>query len=1444
MWVPPGKPANTNLWRWDLAGKMFLPPGAPGRPKGIQVEMPQTYQGLEPRGFHMMASPAGTQAPVEHINYTPETGEVHGRGVVAPRDKLNYTLLPEEALGAGHGGSTGAVAQGMGAGAGVPTLSAFGDVAAPFAGSPPLAGSPTMVGPSPTLNRAAPQWGGGGTSFTSRMGMGQSDGQDLMGSTSATDSGGTTPAATTPAASTSSDTIDVSQFVPKAEDGTPMKPGDTRPIRDERGNIIGYARYRSQDITQTVPQWDPPHWLTSTLPTKPIPHYNDDGSVDIVDPSDTEHPIKTIRDPDPNLVAAAKAKTALDQAKLQTEVLQQQVAALQAKALAAKDETSAAQAAIELQTAQVKLQQAQAELDKSLAPPKPPMEATPSTRVTRGGLIWDKDENGKWTPALNPDGSQMIAPDKGNWQIYHGADGNDHAMNLDDPNTEDKLIGPTDPNWQIQNSGDDIVAVSKTDPSKFRRVWTKAPTQADTDAHNKAILDIEQAKEGLQTGKITLAEARIKVATALQDALYPQPTVSGHTIMIPPGATLQSETYDPFTGKTGSITTSGGPRDPRIVEQINKAAESLGGVDLSQINFNPQLQTYTPGTPGAPTQDRAAQARTATDQRDDTGHATTSGHAPPAGTTTPGQQLQEFAQSGIHEGSNRDMAPPSLPSPFAQSDINEGSSRGFGAPTTDNADWYFDQYGRRRSSFGGGQEMGAGMASGTTGWAPRPGAFPPAAGPGFVGGMGMGADGEQYYDANGNPIDPRDLGDFVNMQKKFSKAQEGMNQPVLRPSSPLAQNMEDAAYRRMESTSPGFEESPAREALGGAQKSYANWGGYDPNEWRDFGEQTNAGFGRQNAEEVNGQGNTIVEPPVDQSILQRPPHDFGEQPAPRPFINTGPGQPLGPNINVLPQGGPDVTDKDANWVPDLAGVVKQKVNEPLKKLLGWPKVEETPPTSDQGGPPPETPIGMQGGFDQPEIWPRNVDTGRQFPPTEPTDYGRPPNVKDITHVLGEGGTSAEELQNMQREEGLQRGVGRNPDEGAQGLIENLRNLWRTTGTGQEAGMMPPSAGGPSSPQIPPQGPGGGQPLPQWLAALLRTHPELLQQAGLSSPAGGAPTLPQPSAGWQPPGGASTPPSPPAGVGAPSPGGGPMIPPLDSQDVAGIGHRFGQDMNVGEPQHSGVDLQAPEGTPTQSPVDGFVQRVEDNEQGLGITVIIRGMDGSEHRLGHLKGTAAYPGMQVKMGQDLGSPVGDTGMTTGAHLHWGVRDGQGTPTDPTAALGPMASMPPVPGTEMMGPPGGVGGGAQMGGTQMGGGQDFMPTGRREGGMGSWQRRGRVGAGAVEDESALRNQLHQTWNIMQEGQMSPGGLGKRMSTPGSMFGVPRPPAPPPQGQGQGGQPDAIGNQIAQSLQAGGRGSGQFARAGAMPMRQQGPPSAPPGQNSPAQATTQSQQAGWTPQ
>lgn len=254
------------------------------------------------------------------------------------------------------------------------------------------------------------------------------------------------------------------------------------------------------------------------------------------------------------------------------------------------------------------------------------------------------------------------------------------------------------------------------------------------------------------------------------------------------------------------------------------------------------------------------------------------------------------------------------------------------------------------------------------------------------------------------------------------------------------------------------------------------------------------------------------------------------------------------------------------------------------------------------------------------------------------------------------------------------------------------------GVGQDSGQPNPYAAqalmAGESPGTPPLfNPALQQPVPLASDAEHQQQFQALHPPKQQQPVGGSQDLM---------GGGQDQPSPgPPGQGAGPQGGstGPSgwQPPVNPQDVQGIGHRFGQPMEQGEPQHSGVDLQATEGTQTTSPVDGFVTGVEHNPQGLGLTVVIQGKDGSQHRLGHLQHTDAYPGMQVHQGQQI-AKVGSTGNTTGAHLHWGVKDQQGQPVDNTPALPPgMQNMPPVPGTQMMGPPGGTGGQAQTGAGQ---------------------------------------------------------------------------------------------------------------------------------------------------
>lgn len=98
-------------------------------------------------------------------------------------------------------------------------------------------------------------------------------------------------------------------------------------------------------------------------------------------------------------------------------------------------------------------------------------------------------------------------------------------------------------------------------------------------------------------------------------------------------------------------------------------------------------------------------------------------------------------------------------------------------------------------------------------------------------------------------------------------------------------------------------------------------------------------------------------------------------------------------------------------------------------------------------------------------------------------------------------------------------------------------------------------------------------------------------------------------------------------------------------------------------HNGVDFAAPAGTPVHATADGVVQFA--GVQGAyGNLIVLRHANGLSSRYGHLKtiAAAARPGQIVKQG-DLLATVGMTGLATGPHLHYELRDAD-RPVDPSA------------------------------------------------------------------------------------------------------------------------------------------------------------------------------------
>jgi lipoprotein NlpD len=99
-------------------------------------------------------------------------------------------------------------------------------------------------------------------------------------------------------------------------------------------------------------------------------------------------------------------------------------------------------------------------------------------------------------------------------------------------------------------------------------------------------------------------------------------------------------------------------------------------------------------------------------------------------------------------------------------------------------------------------------------------------------------------------------------------------------------------------------------------------------------------------------------------------------------------------------------------------------------------------------------------------------------------------------------------------------------------------------------------------------------------------------------------------------------------------------------------------------HEGIDMAAPIGTPVYSAAAGVVIYAGDQVRGYGNMVVIRHNDGLVSVYAHSSVLLVHTGEVVGAGQEI-ARVGDTGRSTGAHLHFEVRRG-GSAQDPMPFL----------------------------------------------------------------------------------------------------------------------------------------------------------------------------------
>lgn len=124
-------------------------------------------------------------------------------------------------------------------------------------------------------------------------------------------------------------------------------------------------------------------------------------------------------------------------------------------------------------------------------------------------------------------------------------------------------------------------------------------------------------------------------------------------------------------------------------------------------------------------------------------------------------------------------------------------------------------------------------------------------------------------------------------------------------------------------------------------------------------------------------------------------------------------------------------------------------------------------------------------------------------------------------------------------------------------------------------------------------------------------------------------------------------------------------------IVRITSKFGSVDSVHKTPHTGVDLAMPEGTTLRSLGEGVVDRIFDGSTNIGKGLSVRFDDGTRIIYGHMSNVKARLGEHVHAGEVLGFS-GNTGHSTGPHLHLGMKAPDGSWLDPTHLADKVANV----------------------------------------------------------------------------------------------------------------------------------------------------------------------------